>query len=236
MQSQWCLRQLGDFRVFSKFCWTKNSFGKCLGSGVKCWWIQGDGCGWLHTSLQLWGVDFLPSCFGEENVKVRRKTYSSLWQGINIKTSVDFFFFLISFASWLYSGLGRNCSGNASLGKHREKVKCGLLCAVLLVICTALLLHHSPGSAWCPGLGCSWEFKGQQYWKGMNPSPCSKVWLSWHRHGVGDFLQILKYSFPSFKVKYFFQKNLHLPFLACNQAWFVDNQIKFSVQSVSAMC
>lgn len=45
MQSQWCLRQLGDFRVFSKLCWTENSFGKCLRSSVKFRWIQGDGNG-----------------------------------------------------------------------------------------------------------------------------------------------------------------------------------------------
>lgn len=35
MQSQGCLSQLVDFRFFSKFHWTKISFGKCLRSGVK---------------------------------------------------------------------------------------------------------------------------------------------------------------------------------------------------------
>lgn len=90
---------------------------------------------------------FFPPALGKKMSKSGERHILLCGKELILKLLWIFFFFLISFASWLYSGLGRNCSGNASLGKHREKVKCGLLCAVLLVICTALLLHHSPGSA-----------------------------------------------------------------------------------------
>lgn len=71
MQSQWCLSQLVDFRVFSKFHWTKTTFGKCLRSSVKFWWTSSWWELWmahvvLHTSLPFWELTVFPPAFWEK--------------------------------------------------------------------------------------------------------------------------------------------------------------------------